>query len=329
MSVLVTGAEGFIGSHVVESLLAAGQQVRALVHYNSSGSFGWLDEIKHSSSLEILMGDVRDAGQMMEVSDGVEAICHLAALIAIPHSYEAPSSYVHTNVSGTLNLLEAARRNKVARFINTSTSEVYGSAKYVPIDEGHPIQPQSPYSASKISADALAQSYYNSFDFPLITIRPFNTYGPRQSFRAVIPTLCGQFIQGKEWIKIGALEPRRDFTIASDTAAAFTKALASNNAWGEVINLGSGFAVSVGEIIEELEAMTGHKVKIQTDPKRLRPPGSEVDLLLSDNSKAKRLLNWAPTKVGRDGFRTGLEETFKWIEARMSKQEFSADEYVK
>lgn len=329
MSVLVTGAEGFIGSHVVEALLADGHSVRALVQYNSFGSLGWLEELSDLSRVDIILGDVRDSGQMIEISDGADAICHLAALIAIPHSYDAPGSYLHTNVLGTHNMLEAARRNKISRFINTSTSEVYGSAQYVPMDENHPIQPQSPYSASKIAADALAQSYFNSFDFPLITIRPFNTFGPRQSMRAVIPSLCAQFIEQKSVVRVGSLDPRRDFTIASDTASAYVNAMKANSAWGEVINLGSGFDVSVGEIIEDIQLLTGYSPAIETDQMRVRPPGSEVVRLLSDNSKAKQLLGWSPSRFGREGFRQGLAETLEWLAARVSSGSISTDAYVK
>jgi dTDP-glucose 4,6-dehydratase/UDP-glucose 4-epimerase len=252
MRVFVTGSEGFIGSHLVEELLANGHDVRALVQYNSLGSIGWLEEAKHHPSLEIVAGDIRDSAQMINLCKDIQSVIHLAALIAIPYSYDAPDSYVQTNIMGTLNMLNAARSAGVERFLHTSTSEVYGTAQYVPIDEFHPMQPQSPYSASKIAADAMTQSFFNSFSFPVTTIRPFNTYGPRQSLRAVIPTLGAQFLAKSPSLKVGALSPTRDFTFVKDTARAFVLALTAKDIEGEVINLGAGFEVSVADIISEL-----------------------------------------------------------------------------
>jgi NAD dependent epimerase/dehydratase len=329
MRVLVTGSEGFIGSHVVENLLSNGIKVRALVQYNSVGSNGWLESTKNDPGLEIILGDVRDPYQMDRLCDGVDAIAHLAALIAIPYSYEAPDSYVQTNVIGTLNLLNAARNNRVERFIQTSTSEVYGTARYVPIDELHPLQPQSPYSASKIAADALAQSFFNSFDLPVTTIRPFNTFGPRQSLRAVIPTLALQFLRKVPILKVGALSPTRDFTFVTDTANAFRLALQAKGVEGEVINLGTGFELSISDIIEDLKSLTGHVPEIHIDDERLRPGKSEVERLLSANDKALSLLGWEPSISGREGFREGLNRTLNWLESQSQGLNIDPGNYVR
>lgn len=329
MRVLVTGSEGFIGSHVVENLLSNGIKVRALVQYNSVGSNGWLESTKNDPGLEIILGDVRDPYQMDRLCDGVDAIAHLAALIAIPYSYEAPDSYVQTNVIGTLNLLNAARNNRVERFIQTSTSEVYGTARYVPIDELHPLQPQSPYSASKIAADALAQSFFNSFDLPVTTIRPFNTFGPRQSLRAVIPTLALQFLRRVPILKVGALFPTRDFTFVTDTANAFRLALQAKGVEGEVINLGTGFELSISDIIEDLKSLTGHVPEIHIDDERLRPGKSEVERLLSANDKALSLLGWEPSISGREGFKEGLKRTLNWLESQSQGLNIDPGNYVR
>jgi len=329
MRVLVTGSEGFIGSHVVENLLSNGIKVRALVQYNSVGSNGWLESTKNDPGLEIIFGDVRDPYQMDRLCDGVDAIAHLAALIAIPYSYEAPDSYVQTNVIGTLNLLNAARNNRVERFIQTSTSEVYGTARYVPIDELHPLQPQSPYSASKIASDALAQSFFNSFDLPVTTIRPFNTFGPRQSLRAVIPTLALQFLRKVPILKVGALSPTRDFTFVTDTANAFRLALQAKGVEGEVINLGTGFELSISDIIEDLKSLTGHVPEIHIDDERLRPGKSEVERLLSANDKALSLLGWEPSIRGRVGFQEGLKKTLNWLESQSQGLNIDPGAYVR
>ena len=329
MRVFVTGSEGFIGSHLVEELLANGHDVRALVQYNSLGSIGWLEEAKHHPSLEIVAGDIRDSAQMINLCKDVQSVIHLAALIAIPYSYDAPDSYVQTNIMGTLNMLNAARSAGVERFLHTSTSEVYGTAQYVPIDEFHPMQPQSPYSASKIAADAMTQSFFNSFSFPVTTIRPFNTYGPRQSLRAVIPTLGAQFLAKSPSLKVGALSPTRDFTFVKDTARAFVLALTAKDIEGEVINLGAGFEVSVADIISELREITGHQPEVQVEQARVRPENSEVERLLSDNSKAKKLLGWEPNFKGRDGFKSGLQDTLNWISSRIESDSFDPGLYVK
>ena len=329
MKVLVTGSEGFIGSHVVEQLLSHGHDVRALVQYNSNGSIGWLEECRRATNLDIVLGDIRDYEQMNEVCVGTDAVLHLAALIAIPYSYQAPDSYVQTNVIGTLNLLNASKRAGVGRFIHTSTSEVYGTAKYVPIDELHPLQPQSPYSATKIGADALVQSFSSSFDFPTTIIRPFNTFGPRQSFRAVIPTLASQFLTKAPMLRVGALTPTRDFTFVTDTARAFLLSLSAKNIEGEVINLGVGFEVSVSNIIEDLAELTNHNPKIQVEESRLRPEKSEVERLLSDNTKAKKLLSWEPESQGREGFRSGLAKTLDWLGTRIQDSKIDPSQYVR
>lgn len=324
----VSGAEGFVGSWVVEELLHSDMPVRALVQYNSFGSVGWLQSIQHNRNLEIVFGDVRDSAQMLSALSGVKVVHNLAALIAIPYSYQATQSYVDTNVIGTLNLLNAARAANVGRFIQTSTSEVYGTAQVVPISEDHPLQPQSPYAASKVASDALAMSYFHSFDLPVTVLRPFNTFGPRQSRRAIIPTLIAQFLAGSKEIRVGSLEPRRDFTFAKDTARAFVLAAEADAAVGETINLGVGFDVSVADIIVDLSSIFGSNPKVESDTKRVRPAKSEVMQLLSDNSKAERLLDWTPTLEGRTGFQRGLELTVDWWRNQGASSEFEAKKYV-
>lgn len=324
----VSGAEGFIGSWVVNELLEANQSVRALVQYNSFGSLGWLNAVPESENLEIVVGDIRDAGQMRNLMSDVQVVHHLAALIAVPYSYNAPQSYIDTNVSGTLNVLNAAREVGVRRFIQTSTSEVYGTAQIVPIGENHPLQPQSPYAASKIASDALAMSFFHSFDLPVTVLRPFNTFGPRQSRRAIIPALISQFLSGSQEIQVGSIDPRRDFTFARDTARAFVLAAESSAAIGETINLGAGFDVSVAEIIDDLATIFGNNPTIRTDSKRVRPANSEVMQLLSDNRKAEQLLDWRPNFEGRDGFRRGLELTVEWWREQGVASELEAKKYV-
>ena len=328
-SALLTGAEGFIGSHVAEELTECGYDLTALVHYNSFGSYGWLAAASFGKIPSITMGDVRDSNQMLELTVGSEVVVHLASLIAIPFSYEAPQSYVETNMLGTLNLLNGARKAGVRRFIHTSTSEVYGTAKYVPIDESHPIQAQSPYSASKIGADALVRSFVDSFEFPAVTLRPFNTFGPRQSQRAVIPTLAAQFLAKAPRIKVGALKPTRDFTFVTDTAKAFALSMTAPGIEGEVLNLGTGWEVSVEGIIDLLAELTGHQPEIAVEEARLRPRGSEVERLLSDNSKAKRLLGWEPRYVGESGFREGLKLTLEWLEKELVAGRVKPEAYVR
>jgi len=329
MDICVTGAEGFIGSHLVERLLESGKRVRALVQYNSFNSAGWLEEIKKVEGLEIVFGDVRDSEQMNTFVEGSESVLHLAALIAIPHSYQAPNSYVQTNVVGTLNMLNAAKRAGVRRFVHTSTSEVYGTARHVPISEDHPLQGQSPYSASKIGADALVQSYWSSFDLPVVTLRPFNTFGPRQSLRAVIPTLLAQVIEGAESISLGSTLPTRDFTYIDDTVAGFVAAMNSEGIDGQTINLGTGFEISIGDLVRLVEEVVGRRIEVNVDSERLRPAGSEVERLLSDNRKAQALLSWTPELSGVEGLKKGLSLTMDWLRPLVEDGRFQAGTYVK
>ncbi len=311
MKAFVTGAGGFIASHLVESLLNQGWQVKALVRYNSRSSWGWLEEIGRdkTDNLEVILGDVADPYQMQDAMKGCETVFHLAALIGIPYSYEAPASYISTNVNGTLNLLKAAMKNMVGRFIHTSTSEVYGTAQYVPIDEKHPLQGQSPYSASKIAADKLAESFYFSFGLPVVTVRPFNTYGPRQSARAVIPTIISQALKSRE-IHLGSLDPVRDMTFVDDTVSGFiAAALANDHAVGKVINLGTGTGVSIGELANGIFEILGNDFTIITEDKRIRPEKSEVMRLISNNKLAREIMGWEP-KVS---LHQGLRQTIEWI----------------
>ena len=314
-SILVTGADGFIGSHLTEELVRQGHSVRAFVYYNSFNSWGWLDrcspEVK--GKFEVFSGDIRDPHGVREAMKGCEAVIHLAALIAIPFSYHSPDTYVDTNIKGTLNVLQAARDLGVKRVIHTSTSEVYGTAQFVPITEDHPLQGQSPYSATKIAADQLAFSFYSSFDLPVVILRPFNTYGPRQSARAVIPTIITQIANGQKEIKLGAISPTRDFNYVKDTVDGFVATLNSKNGLGEVINLGSNFEISIKETVELIAEIMGVTISIAQDGDRLRPPSSEVERLWADNSKAKNILNWKPRFAGRDGLKNGLEETIAWF----------------
>lgn len=314
-SILVTGADGFIGSHLTEELVRQGHSVRAFVYYNSFNSWGWLDrcspEVK--GKFEVFSGDIRDPHGVREAMKGCEAVIHLAALIAIPFSYHSPDTYVDTNIKGTLNVLQAARELGVKRVIHTSTSEVYGTAQFVPITEDHPLQGQSPYSATKIAADQLAFSFYSSFDLPVVILRPFNTYGPRQSARAVIPTIITQIANGQKEIKLGAISPTRDFNYVKDTVDGFVATLNSKNGLGEVINLGSNFEISIKETVELIAEIMGVTISIAQDGDRLRPPSSEVERLWADNSKAKKILNWKPRFAGRDGLKNGLEETIAWF----------------
>ena len=313
--VLVTGADGFIGSHLVEELVKKGYKVRAFVLYNSLGSWGWLDHISEDiqKNIEIHSGDIRDPQSVNNSLLGIDSIIHLAALIGIPYSYESPYSYVETNIKGTLNLLKYARDLEIRKFIHTSTSEVYGSAKFVPITEDHPLQGQSPYSASKIGADQLAFSFHNSFKMPISIIRPFNTYGPRQSARAFIPTVITQIKNNQNKIKLGSLEPTRDFSYVEDTVSGFIKALESKNSIGEFINLGSAFEISMGDTVKFISELLNTEVEIITDSQRIRPENSEVLRLFASNEKAKRLLDWHPNFSGLDGFKKGLEKTIKWF----------------
>jgi NAD dependent epimerase/dehydratase len=303
--VLVTGAEGFIGSHLVELLLEAGADVRAFVHYTPSGRVGWLGD--HVEEIELVSGDVRDGERVMSAVAGVDTVFHLAALIGIPYSYDAPESYVQTNVVGTYNVCNAARRHEVRRMVQTSTSEVYGTARQVPISESHPLQPQSPYSATKIGADMLAMSFYHSFETPVAVMRPFNTYGPRQSTRAVIPTILAQLLAGSEEIRLGATSPTRDFNFVTDTARGFMAIAECDRALGDVVNVGSGREVSIGDLVGLLIEVTGADARVVTDEARLRPQGSEVQRLLCDNTRAKEWAGWEPQVTLEEGLRLTAE----------------------
>ena len=311
--VLVTGADGFIGSHLVERLLDEGSNVRALCLYNSEGSFGWLDSVARDrrDAIDIRLGDIRDSGFVRDLVGDQEVVLHLAALIAIPYSYLAPRSFVETNVVGTLNVLEAVRAAD-CRMINTSTSEVYGTPDEVPIRETHALKGQSPYSASKIAADKLCEAYALSFGTNVATLRPFNTFGPRQSMRAVIPTVLAQLLAGTEKIQLGSLSPQRDFTYVSDTVDGFIKAMSSGLTPGEVIQLGTGRAVSIGELVQMCQHVVGSEVAVITDAQRVRPAGSEVEVLLSDPARAGERLGWAPTVSLVDG----LSNTATWLAER-------------
>jgi NAD dependent epimerase/dehydratase len=309
--VLVTGADGFIGSHLVEALLDEGIDVKSFVYYNSFNSWGWLDTLDEQvrTGLDVFAGDVRDPNGMRTAMQGCDAVFHLAALIGIPFSYHSPDSYVDTNVKGTLNVLQAARDLELERVVVTSTSEVYGTALSVPITEDHPLQGQSPYSASKIGADKIAESFHLSFDLPVTTVRPFNTYGPRQSERAVIPTIIGQLLRGAETIELGALSPTRDLTYVTDTAAGFIALAESDAAIGRAINLGVGEEISIGDLAERIISVSGSEAQVVSTEERSRPEGSEVQRLLSDNSLAKELTSWSP-QVSLD---EGLALTIEWF----------------
>lgn len=319
--VLVTGAGGFIGSHLTERLVYLGAKTRAMVHYNALGSRGWLDHSPVSGEVEIFAGDVRDRDSVRAAMKDVDIVFHLAALIAIPYSYQAPFSYVQTNIEGTLNVLQTARDNGIERMIHTSTSEVYGTARYVPIDEGHPLQGQSPYSASKIGADKMAEAFFLSFNLPVVTIRPFNTFGPRQSARAVIPTIISQCLAGDR-VKLGNLTPTRDLNFVANTVNGFIKAGVAPNITGRTINLGSGVEISIGDLTALIAKKTGQSIHIETEDKRLRPTGSEVDRLLADNRLAKELLGWSPAV----DLEEGLSLTIDWI--RENRERYRKDEYV-
>jgi NAD dependent epimerase/dehydratase len=327
--VLVTGADGFIGSHLVEELVGAGEQVRALAQYNSFNSLGWLDTLAPSvrENCEVVTGDIRDAYFVRYIVADCDVVYHLAALIAIPYSYVAPESYVATNVGGTLNVLIAARDHGVSKVIHTSTSEVYGTAQFVPITEDHPLQAQSPYAATKVAADQLALSFYRSFELPVTILRPFNTYGPRQSARAILPTIITQILSGKRVIRLGALSPTRDFTFVKDTANAFRCLAASDQGIGDVINSGSNFEVKIGDAAHLVADVMGVEIAIEQDHERIRPAKSEVERLLADNSKAVRLIGWAPKYSGLEGFRRGLAETVEWLREPANFARYKANQY--
>jgi NAD dependent epimerase/dehydratase len=307
--VLVTGADGFIGSHLTELLLKKGIKVKALAYYNSFNNWGWLEDISSNKNLEIISGDIRDSQFCNEIVKGVDVVFHLAALIAIPYSYIAPGSYIDTNVFGTLNICQAAKNNGNIRVIHTSTSEVYGTAQYVPIDEKHPKQPQSPYSASKIGADAMAMSFYNSFQLPVTIARPFNTYGPRQSARAIIPTIITQIASGIKEIKLGDLSPTRDLNFVSDTCRGFFALAEEEKSVGQEINISSNFEISMQDVLNIIKKIMGANVIFRTDKQRLRPEKSEVFRLWGDNTKIKKLVDFSPEY----NIDTGLKETIDWF----------------
>ena len=327
--VLITGADGFIGSHVTESLVREGYSVRAFVMYNSFNSWGWLDQVsvETKKSIEIFAGDIRDPHGVNDAMRGCDAVLHLAALIAIPYSYHSPDTYIDTNVKGTLNVLQAARELGVKRVIHTSTSEVYGTAQFVPITEEHPLQGQSPYSASKIGADQLAYSFYSSFNLPVVIARPFNTYGPRQSARAIIPTVITQIANGAKQLKLGTITPTRDFSYVQDTVNAFIATLKSDNALGEVVNFGSNFEISIADIVALIAEQMNVKIEITADIERMRPAKSEVERLWADNSKAKKLFGWSPAFAGRDGLARGIQETISWFAQPENLRHYKSDVY--
>jgi len=313
--VLVTGAAGFIGSHLTELLIRKGYDVRAFIHYNSLNSWGWLDacEPEIKKTLDVFVGDIRDPYGVKKAVKGCEIVFHLAALIGIPYSYHSPDTYVDTNIKGTLNIVQAVRELEIGKVIHTSTSEVYGTARFVPITEEHSLQGQSPYSASKIGADQLAMSFHASFGTPVAIIRPFNTYGPRQSARAVIPTVIAQILGGAKKIKIGALHPTRDFNYVKDTVNGFIAVAESDRSVGEVINIGSNYEISIGDMLNLIAEVMNVKVEFETEQGRLRPMKSEVERLWADNSKALNLLDWKPLYGEIEGFKRGLRETIEWF----------------
>lgn len=315
--VLVTGAGGFIGSHLTEELVRAGHKVRAMVHYNFQNSWGWLESLPEEimSAVEVFPADIADPFAVRQAIEGCAVVYHLAALIAIPYSYRAPASYVSTNVTGTLNILEACRTAKVSRLVHTSTSETYGTAQYVPIDERHPLVGQSPYSASKIAADKLAESYYLSFDLPVVTIRPFNTFGPRQSARAVIPTIITQALAGAQEIRLGALTPVRDMNYVKDTVRGFMAAATADAAIGRVTNVGTGDGISIGELAQLILDICNSSAKLSCESERIRPDKSEVMRLICDNTLARTTLGWQP----QYSMRQGLEETIKWMQDNLHR----------
>ena len=327
--ILVTGADGFIGSHLTEYLVRAGADVRAFVYYNSFNSWGWLDDVDSNvkSSLNVFAGDIRDPHGVRTAMQDCDVVMHLAALIAIPYSYHSPDTYVDTNVKGTLNVVQAARELDLERVVHTSTSEVYGTARFVPITEEHPLQGQSPYSASKIGADQIALSFQASFNTPVSVIRPFNTYGPRQSARAVIPTIITQVASGADAVKLGAMHPTRDFNYVQDTVRGFVAVAECDAAVGQVVNVGSNHEISVGDTAQLIAELMGRKVEFTTDKQRMRPVGSEVERLWADNTRARELAGWTPEYAGADGLKRGLRETIEWFSVPDNLRRYKAGLY--
>ncbi|ASY11433.1 dTDP-glucose 4,6-dehydratase [Candidatus Planktophila dulcis] len=329
LTVLVTGADGFIGSHLTEALVRRGYKVRAFVCYNSFNSWGWLDHCADDvkGKFEVVAGDIRDPHGVRAAMQGCDAVFHLAALIAIPFSYHSPDTYVDTNIKGTLNILQAAREIGVSKVVHTSTSEVYGTAQFVPINESHPLQGQSPYSASKIGADQIAYSFFTSFNLPVVTVRPFNTYGPRQSARAVIPTIITQIANGATKIDLGSTSPTRDFSYVDDTVGGFISAMESDNGIGEAVNLGTNFEISIRDTAALIAKQMGVEIQIESTIERSRPEKSEVERLWADNSKAKELFGWSPTLGGIEGLSQGLEKTITWFRDPGNLFLYKADKY--
>jgi NAD dependent epimerase/dehydratase len=327
--ILVTGADGFIGSHLTEELVKRGCDVRAFVLYNSFNTWGWLEDAEPTilKSLDVFAGDIRDYHGVKKAMESCNVVIHLAALIAIPYSYHSPDTYIDTNVKGTLNIVQAARELGVEKVVHTSTSEVYGTAKFVPITEEHPLQGQSPYAASKIGADQMAMSFYSAFSTPVSIIRPFNTYGPRQSARAIIPTVIAQIAKGQKKIKLGSLHPTRDMNYVMDTVRGFIAVAESEKSVGEVVNIGSNYEISMGEMVNMITAIMGADISIETDTIRVRPEKSEVERLWADNAKAKRLLTWEPQYAGKEGLRKGLAETIAWFTDPINLKAYKAHLY--
>jgi dTDP-glucose 4,6-dehydratase len=328
-TILVTGSDGFIGSHLVEALAQQDCHVKAFVYYNSFNHWGWLEQLPKNllNQIEIITGDIRDPFLVNQATQGCDIVMHLASLIAIPYSYIAPQHYMETNIQGTLNILQAAREHHVSKLIHTSTSEVYGSAQYVPIDEKHPLQGQSPYSATKIAADQLALSFFNSFSLPVSIMRPFNTYGPRQSARAFIPTLITQILNQQTSIQLGSLHPTRDFNFVADTVAGFIAMAESDAVNGETINFGSGVDIAVGEVAKLISEIMQRPVEFTVDPQRVRPENSEVQRLLACNKKAKALTTWNPQYHGIAGLQKGLEQTIAWFSEKEHLNHYKAGIY--
>lgn len=327
--IFVTGGGGFIGSHLVEKLVELGHKVKTIVPYNIDNSLGWIDQLPKNikDNLEVISGDICDQNLVLKESKGIEIFFHLAALISIPYSYKSPQSYISTNINGTVNLLEAARNNNTELFVQTSSSEVYGSAQTIPITENHPLNAQSPYAASKIAGDQLALSYHKSFSLPSLVLRPFNTFGPRQSLRAFIPSTILQVLQSNKQIKLGNLSSKRDFTYVSDTVDGYISTIGNKKCIGETIQLGTGIDFSMRETFEHIKRIIGKNVVVKTDKDRMRPKMSEVNRLISSNKKAKKILKWSPKYSGKNGFFKGLKKTVEWFENSKNLSQYQSKLY--